>query len=186
MFRNRSLEIPPWVESLSDTTAREARRELEHRQAFFVEGPAISDEEALALQRLLRFMTKVFRRYDKVLLPLRNLGMKGGHFTLPMVVRDSLSDSWHDFDSLSTMSKSRLETDEVVLVVVRRTVPRGAASKGLEDWPSSVNVVMQDGLECAAHVCHYLEEEVRISFQEGLAAAPWPGNDRVRAVREKL
>ncbi|CAK0866343.1 unnamed protein product [Prorocentrum cordatum] len=133
-----------------------------------------------ALLRLLMFLAKVVLRHDKVLFPLRNLNVKSGHFALLTILKGALTHSWHYRDSLTTMSAGNLQTADTVLDAVRRVLPPGAVLRGLELWPSRENVAKQDGLECAAHVCHYLEEE------EGPAAVPWPGNDRIRAVREKM
>ena len=60
----------------------------------------ISNEEADTLLRLLRFLGKVLLRYDKVLLPVRNVSVATGHFTLLTVLRDGLTYSWHYRDSL--------------------------------------------------------------------------------------
>ena len=127
---------------------------------------AISNEEADTLLRLLRFLGKVLLRYDKVLLPVRNVSVATGHFTLLTVLRDGLTYSWHYRDSLESFSQGNLETTEIVLDAVRRVLPADAVLKGPEVWPSRVNVAMQYGVECAAHVSHYLEEEVRESFKD--------------------
>ena len=132
------------------------------------EGNGISNEEAATLLRLLQFLAKVVLRYDKVLMPLRNVAVKGGHFTLLTVLRDGLTYSWHYRDSLTSLSQANLETADIVLDALRRVLPAGAVLKGPELWPSRENVAMQDRLECAAHVCHYLEEEVRMSSQDKL------------------
>eukprot|EP00959_Pyramimonas_sp_CCMP1952_P474384 9503367-Pyramimonas_sp.AAC.1 len=69
---------------------------------------------------------------------------------------------------------------------MRLVLPATAAVKAPEAWPSKENVAIQDGLECAAHVCHYPEEAVRMCFQEGPASAPRRDNGRARAAKEKM
>ena len=145
-----------------------------------------------ALLRLLMFLAKVFLRYDKVLFPLRNLNVTSGHFTLLTILKAGLTYSWHYRDSLTTMSAGNLQTADIVLDTVRRVLPPGAVLQGPELWPSRVNVATQEGLECAAHVCHYLEEEVRMSFQENSSSSsssspsppspPYRGGPRGRSV----
>ena len=132
------------------------------------QGSSISDEEAPALYRLQVFLSKVLLRYDLTLLPLRNVSMKGGHFTLLSVVKDGMTYKWRYRDSLSTLCKGTLETAELLVRTMRLVLPADATVQGPELWPSRENVAMQAGLECAAHVCHYLEEEVRMAFQDDL------------------
>ena len=139
--------------------------------------PEKNEEQQVCLCRCRQLGERLMLQNQVILVPIWSPGKQIHHFTLLVLSKSDESFSVRYYDSLKTAKAGARDRAQELLRNLFGMV---------EDVPERCNKSFQLNVECAFHVMHHMEDEMRHMLGQGWGTQGWTDQQRMANLRQTM